>query len=167
MIQFKKNGLRVLKLFHMIAACCWLGGAFAMLVVNLHFSAADNGGMLYGIVSAGHAVDIWVVILSGLGGCVITGLVYGIFTSWGFFRHKWVIVKWIGTFAGFFFGNRFLGIWGRKLLEMSKEMGMDALQDPIFLQTQMLQRYGSIAQSALLIFLIGISIIKPWRKKNS
>lgn len=137
-----------------------------MLVVNLHFNAADNGGMLYGIISAGHSVDIWVVILSGLGGCTITGLIYGIFTPWGFSRHTWVIVKWLGTVTGFLFGNQCLGVWGRRLLEMSEELGMAALQDPVFLQTQMLQRYGTIAQSALLIFLIGISIIKPWKKRT-
>lgn len=164
MPQLKKNGLRWLKLFHLFAACCWIGGAMGITVINLLAGSAESGDMLVGIISAGRRVDIWVVIIPGLFGCLLTGLCYGLFTSWGFFRHKWVIFKWAGTLAAFFFGNRFLGQWERALLEMSREMGIAALQNPIFLQTQLLQRYGGVAQIAVLLLLVGISIFKPWKK---
>lgn len=167
MLQLKKNGLRWLKLFHLAAACCWLGGAIGMLTISLLVESAENGDMLFGIVSASRRVDVWVVIIPGLFGCLLTGLIYGLFTSWGFFRHKWVIVKWVGTLAAFFFGNRFLGQWEAALLKMSRELGFGALQDPEFYQTLLLHRYGGIAQTLVLLLLVGISIFKPWKKRKA
>lgn len=164
MLQLKKNGLRWLKFLHLFAACCWIGGAMGMTSINLLAEPAANGDVLYGILSASRRVDVWIVILAGLFGCLLTGLCYGLFTSWGFFRHKWVIVKWAGTLAAFFFGNRFLGQWEKALLQMSREMGDAALQNAAFLQTLLQQRYGSIAQTVVLLLLVWISIFKPWKK---
>lgn len=137
-----------------------------MFAINLLAGTAESGDMLYGILSAGRRVDIWVVIIPGLFGCLLTGLFYGLFTPWGFFRHKWVVVKWIGTLAAFFFGNRFLGQWEKNLLEMSREMGFAALQDSAFLQIQLQHRYGGLVQTAVLLSMVWISIAKPWKKTN-
>ena len=36
-----------------------------------------------------------IVVIPGAILTVVTGVIYGMFTNWGFFKHKWIIVKWI------------------------------------------------------------------------
>lgn len=86
---------KALKFIHLLAVCCWLGGAVAMLCLSPLCNGPQiaNGGQLHGINLALDQIDIWVVVIPGAVGCLLTGLVYCIFTKWGFFRHGWIAVK--------------------------------------------------------------------------
>ena len=67
--------------------------------------------MLYGINFSSHLLDIWVVITLSPGTCVFTGLIYGLLTPRGFFRQRWVAVKWVVTAICFASCWLFLGRW--------------------------------------------------------
>lgn len=165
MPKLGKNGLKALKIFHLFAACCWIGGAVALAFLNLHNMSATSGEMLYGINSAGHMVDIYVVVIPGACGCLLTGLIYGIFTGWGFFRHRWVTVKWIITIAAMLSGTFLLGEWEGKMLKYSANLGLNAFTDASFLSVKAKHLAGGVVQLCMLVTAVGISVIKPWKKK--
>ena len=115
MYRLKRRGMWALKIVHLFGACCWLGGAVAMIMLNVYSVTASREGMLYGINFSSHVVDMWVIISFGLGTCVFTGLLYGLLTPWGFFRQRWVAVKWIVTAFCFASGWLFLGRWRSRM----------------------------------------------------
>lgn len=162
MLQFSKRGIKWLKCVHLLAACCWVGGALALAVLNLHNKAATSDGMLYGINSSGHMVDIWIVIVGGAMGCFVSGLCYALFTPWGFFRHRWLIVKWVITIAAILSGTFFLGEWENSMLAMSQKLGLAALQAPEFISLKNHHLFGGLVQIAVLVLALIVSVFKPF-----
>ena len=165
MAVLKSRGMRLLKIVHLLGVSCWLGGAVSMIMLNLSSGRPSRAGMLYGINFSSHVLDMWVVITFGLGTCVLTGLIYGLLTPWGFFRQRWVAVKWLVTGLCFVSGWIFLGRWEAALLAMNEAAGNAALQSAAYQQIRVLHRAGSLVQAALLIFLVALSVIRPWKKR--
>ncbi|MBD5417203.1 MAG: hypothetical protein HDR50_06000 [Desulfovibrio sp.] len=165
MAVLKSRGMKILKIVHLLGVACWLGGAVSMIMLNLSSVGADREGMLYGINFSSHVLDMWVVITLGLGTCVLTGLIYGLLTPWDFFRLRWVAVKWAVTAFCFASGWLFLGRWEAALLAMSEAAGNGALQEAAYRQVRALHLAGSLVQVALLIFLVAVSVIRPWKRR--
>jgi len=117
------KGLRWLKGFHLLAVSCWIGGAVALILLYVLKDDVTNGGVLYGINQSIHHVDMAVVVIPGAFGCLLTGLIYSIFSNWGFFRHNWLIYKWIVTVTAIIFGTFWLGPWETRMMELSHQWG--------------------------------------------
>ena len=159
--------MKWLKCFHLLFATGWAGGAMSLAVLHfLRFRGAEVGAQLYGIDLASHIIDMWVVVCLGAIGCLVTGLLYSIFTSWGFFRHRWVCVKWIVTAYGVLSGTFFLGPWETDMVNISSQLGADSLTDGKYLSSMYLNFWLGVVQIALLIFVIFISALKPWKRRE-
>lgn len=163
MYRLKKRGMQALKIFHLLGVSCWVGGAVAMILLNLYSAGATREGMLYGMNFSSHVVDMWVVVTLGLGTCAFTGLLYGLLAPWGFFRQRWVAVKWLVTAICFASGWLFLGRWEAVLLELSEAAGNAALREAAYTQVRALHLAGSLGQLALLVFLVALSVVRPWK----
>jgi uncharacterized membrane protein len=160
------RGLRWLKGFHLIAVSCWIGGAVALLLLYFLKQGVSNAGVLYGINQSIHHVDMAVVVIPGAFGCLITGLIYSIFSNWGFFKHPWLICKWIVTVAAILFGTFCLGPWESTMMEISGSLGMLALADQGYLYNQRMNLIFGGLQCLVLMITVFISIFKPWKKKR-
>jgi uncharacterized membrane protein len=167
MPKLSAKGLRWLKGFHLIAVSCWIGGAVALMLLYFLKNRVTDGGVLYGINQSIHHVDMVVVVIPGAFGCLITGLVYSAFSNWGFFKHKWLIVKWIVTVAAILFGTFFLGPWETTMMEISGKLGMSSLNDQSYLYNQKMNVIFGGIQCIVLMITVFISIFKPWKKKKS
>ena len=167
MYQLKRTGMKCLKILHLFTVCCWVGGALSLALLNLNNSAAVSEEMLYGLNTASHLIDIWVVVIFGAMGCLLTGLLYTVLTPWGFFKHKWVILKWVLTITCILTGTFFLGVWEKNMLDLSRHLGNSALADLEYLSTKAKHLYLSAVQIFSLLFMLGISVLKPWGKKQS
>jgi uncharacterized membrane protein len=166
MPKLSPNGLRWLKGFHLVAVSCWVGGAIALNLLYFLKTGIDDGGELFGINRSIHHVDMAVVVIPGAIGCLVTGLLYSLFSSWGFFKHGWLIFKWIVTVAAILFGTFFLGPWETNMMEISGKLGLSSLGDQSYLYNQMMNfMFGSI-QCLVLIITLFISIFKPWKRKK-
>ena len=100
-------------------------------------------------------------IIRGAVGALITGLIYSLWTNWGFFKHTWIIVKWIMTILQILFGALVLGPCINRNVMIA-----DQLRDAVFLNNiQTTQIWGTV-QTMLLLFVIVISVQKPWKKKK-
>jgi len=151
----------------MLAVSCWIGGAVALILLSLLKDNVGNGGVLYGINQSIHHVDMVVVVIPGAFGCLITGLVYGIFSNWGFFKHNWMIFKWIVTVIAILFGTFYLGPWETKMMEISGKLGMSALNDSSYLYNQKMNLIFGSLQCLVLMITVFISIFKPWKKRKN
>jgi uncharacterized membrane protein len=160
------KGLRWLKGFHIIAVSCWIGGAVSLLTLYFLKNGISDGKVLYGINQSIHHVDMAVIVIPGAFGCLITGLIYSLFSSWGFFKHNWLIVKWVITVTAIIFGTFWLGPWETKMMEISGRLGMSSLDDPAYLYNQKMNVLFGTVQCLVLMITVFISIFKPWKKKK-
>jgi hypothetical protein len=153
-----------LKAFHLLFVSLWVGGAVT-LATRQFFISASSDGELYGLLSMMHYVDLFIII-PGATGCLLTGLIYSIWTNWGFFRHRWVTVKWAICLFGVAFGTYPLGPWLEGLVSLAREDGLAALNDPAFAHNEsMLMIFGTM-QTVTLVFACVISSLKPWGRSG-
>ena len=153
-----------LKGFHIFFASLWVGAAVSITAM-IFVLKANHGMQLYGINQAINFIDIYIII-PGNTGIVITGILYSAFTSWGWFKHPWITVKWIIAIYGMLFGIIWLGPWAESLEYISKVEGLEALTNNNYQQNlHNLYWWGSF-QAATIIFASFISTLKPWKKKK-
>jgi uncharacterized membrane protein len=167
MAKLGAKGLRWLKGFHLIAVSCWIGGAVALLLLYFLKRGVSDGGVLFGINQSIHHVDMMVVVIPGAFGCLITGLIYSIFSNWGFFKHNWLIFKWIVTVVAIIFGTFWLGPWETNMMEISGRLGISALTNQAYVYNQTMNLIFGALQCTLLMCTIFISVLKPWKKKKT
>jgi hypothetical protein len=156
---------RWLKCFHILSAGVWVGTAVS-LSTKQFFMTPSRDAELFGILSTLDFIDLFVLV-PGAVGTLITGLIYSIWTNWGWFRHRWVTVKWIICLFGVSFGTYPLGPWLSGLVRISGERGLTSFQDPVFLHNRsMLFVFGTF-QALTIIFAFFVSVLKPWGKKKA
>jgi len=160
------KGLRWLKGFHLIAVSCWVGGATALLLLYFLKNGVTDGGVLHGINRSIHHVDMAVVVIPGAFGCLVTGLIYSSLSHWGFFKHTWLILKWIITVAAILFGTFFLGPWETGMMEISGTSGISCLSDQAYVYNQKMNFFFGGLQCSALMITVFISIFKPWKKRK-
>lgn len=164
MKQFSANGQKWLKSFHLFFACLWAGGAVAVNVMNF-FMKASNGMELYGINLSMKMVDDFIII-PGAMGSLLTGILYAVFTKWGWFKHNWISVKWGINLFGVVFGTFWLGPWLNSLPSMTRAEGMDVLSNPVYMHNKAMLSYWGLFQALTIVAAIFISALKPWKKRK-
>ena len=148
---------------HIFFAAVWVGGGCSLIAMQA-FLRSDIAGARYGIDISLKFIDDFIII-PGAMGCLATGLVFSLFTNWGFFKHAWITVKWAINIGGVLFGTFFLGPWLNSLPPISKTLGAAALSDPLYIHNKFMNQTFGPVQVATLVFAVFISVLKPWRKK--
>lgn len=164
MLKLGASGQKWLKGLHLLAVACWVGGGVSLVLLYFLKPGAGGDSALFGINQAIHHVDMAVVVIPGAFGCLLTGLAYSLLTGWGFFRHGWLIFKWIVTVSAIVFGTLCLGPWETRMMEISGELGMRATLDPAYLHNEQMNLLWGAVQVAVLMVMVFISIFKPWKK---
>ncbi|MEN6463380.1 MAG: hypothetical protein ABFC94_18675 [Syntrophomonas sp.] len=96
-MKLKRNGMQWLRVLHILSASTWLGvvvgiGSLAY-VCFFQLSEADF------LTIAPLVPELYrKVVLPAAVVTIVQGIIYGIFTSWGFVKYKWVLFKWILAF---------------------------------------------------------------------
>ena len=167
-MPFNARQTKWLKGFHLLAVSGWAGGALSLAILHfLRFKGAEAANDLHGIDRAAHLIDMGIIVGLGATGCLITGLLYSLCTNWGFFRHKWVAAKWIVTLFCVLAGTFALGPWEKAMVAISGQLGGEALSDAKYLSSMHLNFWGGILQIALIVFMIFISVFKPWKPRKT
>lgn len=89
------KGLRILKISHLLFATMWIGGIMALVSLLLR-QTPQTREMMYMAAQSHLIVDEYFLIPGGFG-IVVTAILYGTITKWGFFKQRWITVKWILT----------------------------------------------------------------------
>jgi len=158
------KGLRWLKIIHVFLVVLFFGGILSSLALNLHidFTKYDEAYLGYkSVIIISDNIIRW-----GAVGTLLVGFIYGFFTNWGFFKHRWVGVKFIlfiiQTVVGIFVVDKLM-VANMDILETQKEL---ALSNPKFIQNHAIRQYAIYFQVAVTIFIFIISFLKPWKKRK-
>lgn len=155
-------GRQWLKSTHLIVSVIWLGAAISMNVLRYVWTPVADMD-LYAVDHAIALIDNWVVVPAAWLS-LLTGLFESWLTTWGFFKYRWVTVKWIATIAMMIYAPFFIANWDRSMVAISKVEGLLALQNPVYLQDRLLYTISGVAFISILVFLSLISSLKPWTK---
>lgn len=84
---------RYLKFAHLFFAALWGGGATTMVLLFclFHPSTAHEQITFSKIL---FYID-FIIVGPGAGGCLATGLIYSLYGNWGFFKFKWITLKYL------------------------------------------------------------------------
>ena len=84
---------RYLKFAHLFFAALWGGGAttFVLLFCLFHPSTAHEQITFSKIL---FYID-FIIVGPGAGGCLATGLIYSLYGNWGFFKFRWITLKYV------------------------------------------------------------------------
>jgi uncharacterized membrane protein len=160
--KIKGNGYKIVKLIHIIFASIWIGTAitvFYMLKVLLN---KDN---VLPLLKAVQYIDFCVIIPANLL-TFITGLIFSIGTDWGFFKHRWIIIKYIINLLPIIGGALIFGHPIFSMIAIAEEKGVDALTSPEFILSNKFMTIAFIIMIVLLFFAVYLSVYKPKLKKN-
>jgi hypothetical protein len=158
------TGKQWLKSLHLIVSVIWLGAAIGMNVLRYAWPPTANGD-LYAVDHAVGLIDNWVVVPAAFAS-LLTGLLESWLTNWGFFKFRWVTLKWILTIAIMIYAPLFISQWDRGLQAISKADGLLALQNPIYLQYRSLYTFSGLGLIGALALMSIISTLKPWTKQD-
>lgn len=162
-LRLSVTGRKWLKVLHLAAAACWIGGAVSLLSLWFLKQGLLDGAVVHGINRAAHQVDMAVVVVPGAFGCLFTGLAYSLLTDWGFLRHGWIIAKWVLTVGAVLFGTFYLGPWETAMMELTGELGSEALTDAQYIRSQELNFQWGTVQVGVLLLTVWLSVFKPFR----
>ena len=157
-----RAGRQWLKSIHLIVSVIWLGAAISMNLLRYGWAPTGSGD-LYAVDHSIGVIDKLVVVPAAWLS-LLTGLFESWFTAWGFFKFRWVTVKWILTVAVMIYAPLFIARWDRAVQAVSKADGLRALMDPTYLQLRAQYTWSGIALIAILVFMSVISTLKPWTK---
>jgi len=152
---------KILKWIHVTFVAFSLGGLVSMLVLVLlkkHLNIDENLFLIdlsiYNLFNIVVNYSFYLLI--------VTGIIYSLFSKWGFFKHHWITLKWIGVLISFVFVWFWLG---------PTINGLVALADGGFIllgaHGEYLDYFGKsqlfiAVQGLLFLAIVFISVYKPW-----
>lgn len=159
MKKLSDKAYKVIKIIHILSASIWTG---AGLVVLFLLSFVLEKSNVRGILPAIHYVDLLIIIPANLL-TLLSGLVFSKFTGWGFFRHRWIILKYVINLAPVVLGGIIFAPSIQNMLSIVETIGEDAVSDPAFI-SQKIRLMGSfILILVLLITAVCLTVFKPKR----
>lgn len=159
---------KFLKFLHLTAAGLWLSCVIVLTLLPVVSTGNMTGDEVYMYNLVYHFIDMFILTPASLM-TLFTGLVYSLFTKWGFFQHGWLVYKWIVTLFIVITGTFYLGPMVMDLLEIADTKRAAALQDQYYMQGQTIGVWAAIINTALLLVAVFVSVYKPWKnlKKTS
>ncbi len=86
--------------------------------------------------------------------------------SGSFFKHKWITVKFITVVCLILYGMFFLETRMLLNIDLLELNGASALESEAFQRNHKYIRYGLILEIAVFVFIISVSVFKPWKKSG-
>ena len=163
MKKLNANGMKVLKSCHLLLVMMWVVGVIAMAILFL--LRPESGDELYMTLRIILFID-WALVIPGALLTVVVGIIYGLFTNWGFFKHRWIIVKWIVSVTIIFVGTFYFSPHLEHALEIADSTREVALNNPVVISNMTQAFISASIQGIATMTLVVISVFKPWKKKK-
>lgn len=150
---------------HISFAALWTGAVLSIFALAVSNQQSSNADVLSALNSAINLLDDYIVIPSAMGS-LLTGTLLSWLTIWGFFKHYWVIAKWIGTVVVIVTGTFLLYPWANAATAISESQRLQALGNPLYRFDTKAVLIGAVVQVVCLLLLITISVLKPWGRRT-
>ncbi len=155
--------MKILKIFHLLFAVMWIGGVMALVCIELGTQPTNINMIMMSAIDQ-LIIDEYFLIPGGIG-IVITAIMYGAFTKWGFFKFSWLKVKWILTILLVLLGAGYMGVqikYDVKLIQDAMASGI--APDEYFTNIRNIAIAGLVQLVGFILITI-ISVFKPWKSK--
>ncbi len=156
------RGLKVLKICHLLFGIMWIGGVMALVSIML-VAQPQTKDMMYMAAWAHLIVDKYFLIPGGVG-IVVVAILYGVFTKWGFFRHRWLTYKWVLTVLLIVLGAGYMGVVIEENFAYAQRLLSEDLPTDIFFANIRNVAISGIVQLVVFLLVIVISVFKPKNK---
>lgn len=156
------NNQKILKIIHLLFASIWFSSILTMTTITILADGLTDGGEFYMLINIYHFID-FIILTPAAVGVLVTGFVYSIFTRWGFFKHGWLIYKWITTIILVAAGTFYLGPMTTEMLNISEELRITALGNEEFLSRWQIGFWAGVINTAMLLIAFILSTLKPWK----
>src|SRR5262245_36514651 len=142
---------------HVTSSVGWLGSVAAFLALSIAGLSSSDSQMVRGAYLAMH-LTTWYVIVPFCLASLLTGVVDGLGTPWGLFRHYWVVTKLLLTVVA----TVILFVHTQPIDRVAAVVATTGLSPHDLLQVRR-QLVGD-ASAALFVLLAttALSIYKPW-----
>lgn len=156
---------RLLKFFHLLSAGLWIGGTATLTALICLFHPENQ--LEYTTKNTLLIYLDYYIIAPGAAGCFITGLIYGFKTKYGFFRHKWIICKWIINISFIIFGALVVVPWLENSIMTCSVLTQATEPVPESINLTQMHAFINITQWSIILFALYLSVFKPWSKKQN
>lgn len=161
-MKLSPRGQKILKIAHLACAIAWIGAAIVMNTLR-HLVVVDSPEAMYYVAVVLEAVDMDILVPGAIL-CLLTGIIYGAFTNWGFFRHRWIIVKWVLTVFMILFGTFYMGPRVKDNVTVGRELMSGSGDASAYWSNVADSTWSGAVQIILLAAVVVISVFKPWKK---
>lgn len=162
MKTLNRSQQHLLKTLHLVSAAIWMTGVVILALLPLISSKITSGDELYMYDLVYHFIDIKILTPAAVV-TLVTGLIFSVFTRWGFFKHGWLIYKWIITVVIILTGTFYLGPMVTNMLDISDLKRIAALEDPYYQSGLVIGLRAAVLNTILLIIAVAVSVYKPWK----
>ena len=144
---------------HIFLISTWIGSLAAILVLYLSDLGIAVTDKIIFILFDSIIVNISIAV-------AISGLIFSTFTQWGFAKFWWIIIKWIlittlAVLITFFAAPAINGA-----AAIADVFGISALNNTDYLSFKQSALIYTSLQLLVLTFIVFLSAIKPWGKRN-
>ena len=157
MKKLSGNGYKIIKIIHILSASIWIGSGVVVFFLLAFILNKNNASEL---LLAVHYIDL-IIIIPANTVTMITGFIFSIFSNWGFFKNKWIIIKYCINFIPMILGGIIFAPAIFKMLSIADEIGGDAIIDPDFIKLKYLFNGSLIIILVLLLMAVFLTVFKP------
>lgn len=158
------KGLKILKICHLLFAIMWIGGVMALVSLQLG-QTPKTKEMMYLAAQSHLIVDEYFLIPGGIG-IIVTAILYSSLTKWGFFRQRWLVVKWILTVLLVALGAGYMGVTIKDNMVCARNILTENAETSVFFANIHNVAIAGIVQLIGFAYIIIVSVTKPWKKQN-
>lgn len=165
MKKWNPTAMKWLKIIHIILVALFFGGIMSSVALNFGMNLGAYEHTLDAYRSMVRLSDR--IVRTGAVGTLLVGFAYGLFTNWGFFKHRWIAIKWmlfiLQTIIGIFIVDKLM----MANMGMLETLHAGALTHPDFIRNHACRQYAVTVQVILTLVIIAVSVIKPRKKRKT
>lgn len=154
-----------LKSIHLLSAGVWVTSGLTMILIQFIDNDLSSGDQLYILNKIIYFIDMKILVPSAVL-CLLTGWIYSQFTKWGYFKHGWLLFKWIITILIILLGTFLSEPWISKMVQLSGELGLSAVYNSDYQWYKLLHTILGVCMNVTLIVAVFISVFKPAKLKQ-
>ncbi len=155
------RGKKILLGLHVLLVSTWTGA----LITVLWLQIAKHTFFLpeqYAIVDRTIFIIFDTIVMNISILVALSGLIFSMFTAWGFFRFRWIIFKWLGIVFLAILLMTLAGPAVNGMAAISDVFESDAATNPDYIGFGRGVIYYTILQLAVLCLIVFVSVLKPW-----
>ncbi|MDR1526689.1 MAG: DUF2269 family protein [Dysgonamonadaceae bacterium] len=160
-MKLSSKGYKIVKTIHILSASIWIGASVVGLFL---LTVVLNKNNLSEILLAVHYIDLLIIVPTNII-TFITGIIFSRFTQWGFFKHKWIMLKYIINIIPLTVGGIIFSPSIINMLSIVNEVGEEALSNPSFILSKNIFTGAFIVILLLLVTAVCLTVIKPKLEK--